>query len=70
MSGIDKIEKLNLIFNSKAENVMNVKLISYLSFIREQRKFHNFSDDIKALATKKRSLKVKIKKGNNSQLIR
>ena len=34
MSGIDKIEKLNLIFNSKAENVMNVKLISYLSFMQ------------------------------------
>ena len=53
----------------KNDSIPNAKLTAYLNFIKEQRRLHNMSEE--ALQTgKKRNLRVRIKKGNNSVLIR
>ena len=54
---------------SKSDALINTKLKYYLSSVREGRKLHNLSEELNKEA-KKKGLRVKVRRGNNSQLIK
>ena len=62
-------ETKTLLAQSKSDALINIKLRSYIKSIREGRKLHHLSEEINR-EVKKKSLKIRIKKGNNSSLIK
>ena len=54
---------------SKSEALIDIRIKSYLNSIRENRKFNGLPEEL-IKNTKRKALKVRIRKGNNSHLIK
>lgn len=62
-------ETKSLLAHSKSDALINIKLRSYIKSIKEGRKLHNLTEEI-SREIKKKNLRVRIKRGNNSTLIK
>lgn len=67
--GQNIFETKPLLGSSKSDALVNIKLRAYLNSIKEGRKFHELAEEVNKQDARK-NLWVRIKRGNNSNLIR